>query len=40
VTGEGPQRSVIIAKARELVLLARRSGYQPEELVKIIEQMA
>ena len=40
VTGEGPQRSVIVAKARELVLLARRCGYRPEELVKIIEQVA
>jgi GntR family transcriptional regulator len=40
VTGEGPQRSVIIAKARDLVLLARRCGYRPEELVKIIERVA
>ena len=40
VTGEGPQRSIIIAKARELVLLAQRCGYRPEELVKIIEQVA
>jgi GntR family transcriptional regulator len=40
VTGDGPQRSVIVAKARELVLLARRCGYRPEELVKIIEQVA
>ena len=40
VTGEGPQRSVIVAKARELVLLAQRCGYRPEELVKIIEQVA
>jgi GntR family transcriptional regulator len=40
VTGAGPQRSVLVAKARELVLLARRCGYQPEELVKIIDQVA
>jgi DNA-binding transcriptional regulator YhcF (GntR family) len=39
VTGDGPQRSVIVAKARELVLLARRCGYRPEDLVKIIEQV-
>jgi GntR family transcriptional regulator len=40
VTGEGPQRSVIVTKARELVLLARRCGYRPEELAKIIEQVS
>jgi GntR family transcriptional regulator len=40
VTGEGPQRSVVVARARELVLLARRCGYRPEEPVKIIEQVA
>jgi DNA-binding transcriptional regulator YhcF (GntR family) len=39
VTGEAPHRSVIVAKARELVLLARRYGYRPEELAKIIEQV-
>src|SRR6516165_11746882 len=39
VTGEAPQRSVIVAKARELVLLARRCGYRPDELVQIIEQV-
>jgi len=39
VTGEAPQRSVIVAKARELVLLARRYGYRPDELVQIIEQV-
>jgi len=40
VTGVGPQRSVIVAKARELVLLARRCGYRPEELVEIIEMVS
>jgi GntR family transcriptional regulator len=40
VTGEAQQRTVIIAKARELALLARRCGYRPEELVTIIEQVA
>ncbi len=40
VTGEGPQRSVVVAKARELVQLARRCGYQPEELAQIIQQVS
>jgi GntR family transcriptional regulator len=40
VTGEGPQRSMLVSKARELVLLARRCGYLPEELVRIIEQVS
>ena len=40
VTGEGPQRSAVVAKARELVLLARRCGYQPEELAQIIQQVS
>jgi DNA-binding transcriptional regulator YhcF (GntR family) len=38
VTGLGPQRSALIAKARELVALARRYGYRPEELTEIIHQ--
>jgi GntR family transcriptional regulator len=37
VTGIAPQRSPVVAKARELVALARRYGYRPEELTKIIE---
>ncbi len=40
VTGVALERSAVIAKARELVLLARRCGYQPEELAKIIEQVS
>jgi GntR family transcriptional regulator len=40
VTGEALERSAVIAKAHELVLLARRCGYQPEELAKIIEQVS
>jgi GntR family transcriptional regulator len=40
VAGIGPQRSVVIAKARELVVLARRYGYQPEELAEIIAQVS
>jgi GntR family transcriptional regulator len=40
VTGEAPQRSAVVAMARELVLLARRCGYQPEELAQIIQQVS
>ena len=40
VTGIAPQRSVVVAKARELVALARRYGYRPEELAEIIEQVS
>jgi GntR family transcriptional regulator len=39
VTGIGPQRSAVVAKARELVAVARRYGYRPEELTAIIEQV-
>ena len=40
VTGIAPQHSVVVAKARELVTLARRYGYQPEELAEIIAQVS
>lgn len=36
VTSIAPQRSAVIAKARDLVALARRYGYGPEELAEII----
>ena len=32
VSGIGPERSAVVAKARELVEVARRCGYRPEEL--------
>src|SRR6266849_11038830 len=32
-----PQRGAVVAKARELLLLARRHGYRREELIQIIE---
>jgi GntR family transcriptional regulator len=32
-----PQRSAVIARARELVRFARQQGYRREELVSIIE---
>jgi GntR family transcriptional regulator len=40
VTGIAPQHSAVVAKARELVALARRYGYQPEELAEIIAQVS
>ena len=40
VAGLGPQRSAVVAKARELVALARRYGYRPDELAAIIEQVS
>ncbi|MDR0346664.1 MAG: GntR family transcriptional regulator [Nocardiopsaceae bacterium] len=40
VTGIAPQRSPVVAKARELVTLARRFGYQPHELAAIIDQVS
>jgi GntR family transcriptional regulator len=40
VTGIAPQRSPVVAKARELVAVARRCGYGPEELAEIIEQVS
>ena len=35
-----PERGAVIARARELVAFARGQGYQPDELVKIIEEIA
>lgn len=40
VTGPAPQRSAVVTKARELVALARRCGYRPDELTEIIEQVS
>ena len=40
VTASAAQRSPVVTKARELVAVARRYGYQPEELVTIIEQVS
>jgi GntR family transcriptional regulator len=34
-----PERTAVLAKARELVDLARRQGYRREELVRIIESL-
>jgi GntR family transcriptional regulator len=40
VSGIGPERGAVVAKARELVALARHFGYRPEELVEIIAQVS
>ena len=40
VTGIGPERSAVVAKARELVALARRCGYRPDELAEIIARVS
>jgi GntR family transcriptional regulator len=34
-----PERGAVVAQARELVRLARRSGYRLDELVRIIESV-
>jgi GntR family transcriptional regulator len=40
VTGSAPLRSPVVAKARELVAVARRYGLRAEELAEIIEQVS
>lgn len=40
VAGIAPQRSAVVAKARELVALARRQGIGPDELVQVIKQLS
>ena len=40
VTGSAPARSPVVAMARELVAVARRYGFGPEELAQIIEQVS
>jgi GntR family transcriptional regulator len=35
-----PERGAVVARARELVDFARRQGYKPEELARIIEDLA
>jgi GntR family transcriptional regulator len=39
VTGT-PERGAVLAKARELVVFARRLGYRPDEVAKIIRSLA
>ena len=38
VTGS-PERGAVVARARELVEFARRQGYRPDELARIIENI-
>jgi GntR family transcriptional regulator len=40
VTGEAPQRSTLVERARELVVLARRCGYGPDELASVMKQVS
>ena len=40
MTGIAPERSAVVTKARELVEVARRYGYRPEDLAQIIEQVS
>jgi GntR family transcriptional regulator len=40
VTGLAPQRSAVIAKARELAAVARKYGYRPEEVAEIARRVA
>ena len=35
-----PERGAVVARARELVEYARRQGYRPDELARIIEDLA
>ena len=37
VSGHAPARSAVIARVRDLVQYARVQGYQPDELIQIIE---
>jgi GntR family transcriptional regulator len=37
VSGEAPDRSAVIARARDLVHFSRLVGYRREELIQIIE---
>jgi GntR family transcriptional regulator len=39
ITGKAPQQTELMTKARELVLLARRLGYKPDELAQMISEM-
>jgi GntR family transcriptional regulator len=38
VTGS-PQQSALIERAKELIHFARTQGYQPDELIQLIEQL-
>jgi hypothetical protein len=40
VSDIAPEQGAVLVKARELVTLARRYGYRPEELAAIIAQVS
>jgi GntR family transcriptional regulator len=37
VSGQAPARSALVARVRDLVQYARVQGYQPDELIQIIQ---
>lgn len=40
VAGAAPRQSAVLAKARELVAVARREGYRRDDLLKLIESIS
>jgi GntR family transcriptional regulator len=40
VSGAGPRRGMVVAKAQELVMLGRKLGYRPDELAEILDAVA
>jgi GntR family transcriptional regulator len=34
-----PERGIVLSKARELVWLSRRHGYEPDELLRIVQRL-
>jgi GntR family transcriptional regulator len=40
VSGTAPQRSLVVTKARELVTLGRQLGFDPAQLVEIIQTLS
>jgi GntR family transcriptional regulator len=37
VAGDAPTKGLLITRARELIALAQRQGYRPDEVIQIIE---
>ncbi|MGD0984152.1 MAG: GntR family transcriptional regulator [Acidimicrobiales bacterium] len=40
VSGAAPEHGALVVKAQELVSMARRLGYRPDEIAKLIEQVS
>lgn len=40
VSGTAPRRSMVLAKARELVALGQKLGYHPDELAQILDEVS